>query len=510
MLDFNELRSRASDERRAEREYFDMRKGIREEWLSFEIETSPRGVAALVALSTLTGNISNFPVSVDLGAHFHPLICSCVRTDGIWRVRASHDEIDNRYPSEQERSCLLEPDVEALDVAIANAIGIGDRHWGNWTILEAMDPMCHDEASVLSILSRLPETAVIGLARLTRMISDAFNYDAFPFTALVFGHCRAVGIDFDETMGADIRRVYEKFYNARLEELPRIWPEEVLVKLAADGDDDSIMSAMDFGAPVDVFGPLAQHAFERCGYPTLLRLVEMELSFVSKPEFPSGMSSLGYRLRADMDALEAAHAAAAPAEILAFVDALAASPHFREAALSGMEDFESAFSAEGPGDSHLADHLKEKVVPKPPVPKSNRIARPDVPDLIGAVVKAVGKHLGSRLEPEKKNVYATRNGTSLWFSCSSGYKGSDFPFFKLRPDHLSSDYFVVWMRETGNGWAIPTPALRRYLSGVPLSEREGYPSWDPRIGKVEDRIGLWTDKATHGYLDVTDYEFSLG
>lgn len=109
-----------------------------------------------------------------------------------------------------------------------------------------------------------------------------------------------------------------------------------------------------------------------------------------------------------------------------------------------------------------------------------------------------------------RNTFVSRKGKTVQFSKSSPYKGGDGRFMKIRPTHLSGDWFVVWCPDKPIAWMMPTAILRDFLENIPQSKRStGGASWDPRIGKLDGIEHLWTNIATHGSMNVESFRIDM-
>lgn len=131
--------------------------------------------------------------------------------------------------------------------------------------------------------------------------------------------------------------------------------------------------------------------------------------------------------------------------------------------------------------------------------------------VLESVLSAAAGIMKTSLSKVARNRYVTARGEALQLARTSPYKDREAEGnFKLRPEHLEADWFLVWKTDGTEGWLIETGEMSEFFSSVPQSARlDGSASWDPRIGVVEGADRIWTNARAHGFLDVTGSRFSV-
>jgi hypothetical protein len=129
-------------------------------------------------------------------------------------------------------------------------------------------------------------------------------------------------------------------------------------------------------------------------------------------------------------------------------------------------------------------------------------------DRIWSFVTTVEEILGEPLVPVGRNLFHLSDGRTLRFSKTFTYPNADYEGVSIRPQHLESDFIVIWSR-SGRAWMIPSSKVRDFVECVPPSSRSsGSISWDPRVGTIDGQEQMWTNYAEYGGLPISTYSLT--
>lgn len=105
-----------------------------------------------------------------------------------------------------------------------------------------------------------------------------------------------------------------------------------------------------------------------------------------------------------------------------------------------------------------------------------------------------------------RNVYKSEDGRIYHFSTSKEYrKDSSAMFIKLKEGKLTGDFYNIYHKRLNFGFSIPCSILSDFFTLIPRSKANGPSRWDPRIECEDGKWTIFTDKETHGTLDITRY-----